>query len=148
MIFPEPTTFVVLVVDTPVDISMKYIPEQIKTITLTPNEYRSAYRVDEDIFRSECQRSKVLDEIDRRTTYELRRVVYGIDHPPKHFVRYPCSWYEAFKLRFFPQWLIEKYPIKYNHVEVSLKETYPDFKPAVRDYQTVVQLYVTEKYSK
>lgn len=125
---------------------MKCIPAQIKTITLTPNEYCTAYRVDEDIykFRVECQKREVLNEIDRHMTHELRRVVYGIDHPPKHFVRYPCSWYEAFKLRFFPQWLIEKYPIKYNHVEVSLKETYPDFKPTVRDYSPVVQLYVTE----
>jgi hypothetical protein len=126
---------------------MKSFPCEIKTVTLTAKEYHASFQIDDDLlkFRRSCERSEILNEVDRRITYELRRSVYGIDHPPKHFMRYPSTWYEAFKLRYFPKFLIEKYPIRYCNVTVSLSETYPDFKPMLNDSPAVIQMFVTEK---
>jgi hypothetical protein len=34
-------------------------------------------------------------------------------------VRYPKDWWEAFKERWFPKWLLERYPAQYNTVIVK-----------------------------
>lgn len=99
-------------------------------------------------FRHKCDRNEILNEIDRKMTYELQCAVYGVNHPSKHFISYPATWWDAFKLRFFPKPLIEKYPIKYCHVTVSLSETYPDFMPKLSDRSPVIQMLVTETVPK
>lgn len=37
-----------------------------------------------------------------------------------YYLEYPENWWEAFKLRFFPRWLIDKYPIKFKIVDISV----------------------------
>jgi hypothetical protein len=127
---------------------MQSFPLTVKTVTLTAKDYRTACQVDDNLlrFRHTCERNEMMNEIDRKMTYELRRAVYGIDHPSKHFISYPATWYDAFKLRFFPKFLREKYPIQYCRVTVSLSETYPDFKHALQDHNPIIQLLVTETY--
>ena len=40
--------------------------------------------------------------------------------------KYPQDWKEAFKERWFPRWLLKKYPVKYTHIEVDVNIAYPD----------------------
>ena len=37
-----------------------------------------------------------------------------------HYTEYPENWWEAFKLRFFPKFLIDRYPIKYTVIDISI----------------------------
>ncbi len=37
-----------------------------------------------------------------------------------HYSEYPENWWEAFKLRFFPKFLLKKYPVKYTVIDISI----------------------------
>jgi hypothetical protein len=41
-------------------------------------------------------------------------------------VTYPINWYEAFKERWFPAWLLKKYPVIYKNVKLEAKALYPN----------------------
>lgn len=46
----------------------------------------------------------------------------------KHSVQYPTDWWQAFKERWYPKWLLAKYPVRYKVFEVDVKALYPDLK--------------------
>jgi len=41
--------------------------------------------------------------------------------------RYPRGWFQAFKLQFFPEWLLRLFPVKYVHVDAVYK--FPEMNP-------------------
>ncbi len=67
-------------------------------------------------------------------------------------IKYPRDWWQAFKERWFPKWLLEKYPVDYHHITVDVKAIYPDFKQALPEYTSrlIVQRYdgFTSDYQK
>lgn len=42
--------------------------------------------------------------------------------------KHPKNWKEAFKERWFPKWLLKKFPVKY--AVLDIKEIYPDYRRA------------------
>ncbi len=54
--------------------------------------------------------------------------VYG-EHPKEYSTTYPADWWEAFKDRWFPQWLKDRYPIVRTTFRVRADLVYHDFKP-------------------
>ena len=62
---------------------------------------------------------------------------------------YPADWWQAFKLRFFPAWLIKRFPVVYRHLVISA--IYPDIKvPKIQGYAPEIQVvgdYYSEKES-
>jgi hypothetical protein len=55
-------------------------------------------------------------------------------------ITYPEDWWQAFKERWFPDWLKEKYPIKYTKVVIDVWELYPTLQPALPDHQPILQM--------
>ena len=47
--------------------------------------------------------------------------------------QHPCDWWQALKERFYPVWLLDKFPVKYKKFEWSVKAIYPEFKPKLTD---------------
>lgn len=45
--------------------------------------------------------------------------------------KYPADWWQAFKGRYFPYWILKRYPVKYNTVQAAV--IYPEYKPALED---------------
>jgi len=43
--------------------------------------------------------------------------------------KYPSSWIQAFKERFFSHWLLEKFPVKYTEIDITCKALFPGFQP-------------------
>lgn len=43
-------------------------------------------------------------------------------------IQYPRDWWQAFKERWYPKWLLAKYPVRYKVFEVDVKALYPDLK--------------------
>lgn len=39
--------------------------------------------------------------------------------------QYPADWKEAFKERWFPKWLLKRYPVKYTYIEMKAVQLYP-----------------------
>jgi hypothetical protein len=42
-------------------------------------------------------------------------------------IKYPANWKEAFKERWFPKWMLERYPVRYTVFIVDAKILYPNF---------------------
>jgi len=40
---------------------------------------------------------------------------------PIKSTKYPANWWEAFKLEFFPSWLLEKYPVCYTTITTEIQ---------------------------
>lgn len=43
-------------------------------------------------------------------------------------IKYPATWRDAFKERWFPKWLLARYPVSYRVHEISTTTLYPNFK--------------------
>ena len=66
-------------------------------------------------------------------------------------IKYPSSWWQMFKEQYFPQWLINKFPIKYiikrRRVTFKVYELYPQFpvvKPTWATGHFPIQICYTE----
>lgn len=65
-------------------------------------------------------------EIDRFAV-DVMHYVYGLRAEAEETVSYPATWWDAFKLRFFPRWgrlgrwAAKRWPAKHTHVKVKFK---------------------------
>jgi hypothetical protein len=62
-------------------------------------------------------------------------------------VKYPRDWWQAFKERWFPKWLLEKYPVDYHIVVLDVTAIYPDFKQAVPEFTSRLIIQKHEGFS-
>jgi hypothetical protein len=46
----------------------------------------------------------------------------------KKTIRYPIDWKQSIKERWFPKWLLKKYPVKYKTHNIDAKIIYPKLK--------------------
>ena len=56
-------------------------------------------------------------------------------------VKYPSNWWQAFKDRWFPEWLLEKYPVDIVQITLKAKCLYPDFVPAIPDHKIRIAIF-------
>lgn len=84
------------------------------------------------------------DFVSRDFIIQMKYYLYGQSKNGVE-VKYPIDWFQAIKERFCPEFLLKKYPVKYNIVIVDFKVLYPDFKPIgkVGDYEihTIVERF-------
>lgn len=52
-------------------------------------------------------------------------------------IRYPMNWWDAFKARWFPAWLLRRFPARFVVVLPSMTELYPDIQ-AIPGQRSVV----------
>ena len=59
-----------------------------------------------------------------------------------HTFSRPADWWQAFKQRWYPDWLLEKHPVKFYRetVTFSAKALYPHFKPSLPDQRHVIRI--------
>jgi len=65
------------------------------------------------------------DYIMQRLTLVLRGYIWA-DPPKSISVRYPRTWWDAFKLRWFPTWALEAYPADYEIEIMEAQTFYPN----------------------
>lgn len=87
---------------------------------------------------------EIVSELDRYVGYKIRAYVWSQDAGKKVTFKYPSDWWQAFKERWFPAWLLKRYPIFYTVQEFQVKATYPDLviqshKPVLRLIQATLE---------
>lgn len=62
----------------------------------------------------------------------------GVQHVE---IKYPADWWQAFKERWFPPWLLKHYPVRYKYHVIDIKAIYPNFRPSIpkEDYRLIIQ---------
>lgn len=73
---------------------------------------------------------------------KVRGYIWG-ERGKTETIKYPNTWRDAFKERWFPAWLLARYPVNYRIHEISTTTLYPDFKISgtrsnTRDRKSVV----------
>jgi len=71
------------------------------------------------------------------------RVAIFEENVGKKLFSYPEDWKQAFKERWFPKWLLKKYPVKYTEITTEAKIWYPDFKPSLEGRNVFFQKVLT-----
>jgi hypothetical protein len=94
-------------------------PEFIKSFTLEKMQFHIRSNLSYEILKqSKLNLRKHLDLLSNSmlldlTTYILQENIKTIE------CRYPADWKEAFKDRWFPDWLKKKYPVKWVHEKLD-----------------------------
>ena len=77
-----------------------------------------------EVFVDVCQK------IAGGLSVSLRDYVWG-HHIGTQEIKYPRDWVEAFKERWFPKFLLTKYPVQYKICRIDTHTLYPNYKPAL-----------------
>jgi hypothetical protein len=69
---------------------------------------------------------------------QIKGYIWG-ERGKSETIKYPKNWREAFKERWFPQWLLKRYPVIYRVHEINTTTLYPNFKISVPDQTHVLK---------
>lgn len=61
-----------------------------------------------------------------------------VDQLPTVSAVYPANWIQAFKERWFPKWILKKYPVKCIDNSIEIRAIYKDYKPKIKDEPFVI----------
>lgn len=101
--------------------------EKLKALILQP---LSAVLIDPQVNFS-LYESFVNDDIMMR----IKGFVWA-EQAQRQEVQYPANWWQAFKERWFPAWLLERWPVEHKKHIFDVKCVYPNFRPSLpeQDY--------------
>lgn len=89
----------------------------IKTVTLEKFKFEVRYTL---------QKGMPDSYLEDFIVANIEGYVYSQDAGKKVEFKYPSNWKESFKERWFPKWLLSKYPVVYTVKTFEVKATYPD----------------------
>jgi hypothetical protein len=69
---------------------------------------------------------------------QIKGYIWG-ERGKSETIKYPKNWREAFKERWFPAWLLRRYPVVYRVHEINTTTLYPNFKISVPDQTHVLK---------
>ena len=92
-------------------------------IILTRKRFFTHYGIVPDTLELELQ-GPVFGYAADEMCFRLMAMVYGIDEPTVRH-EYPTTWWDAVKLRFFPEWALKRWPPGLTVVVVERGVIYP-----------------------
>jgi hypothetical protein len=106
-----------------------------ENVALHRKDYRMQGRIDER--QAATRIREVREHMTESLIIQLDRSVYGDQPVSREVARFPATWWDAFKDKFFPAWALDRWPVKYEEVRASFEAHYPDFVPSLDDQQVV-----------
>jgi hypothetical protein len=55
-------------------------------------------------------------------------------------VKYPSDWWQAFKERYFTDWMLKRWPVQYERFAWDVRCLYPEFRPALPNQKYVLSI--------
>lgn len=90
-------------------------------VMLEKFKYAINYHIDqEDFMAPNIDVEQTINFITNQVVLTFRADIVG---QKLEDFKYPADWFQAFKERWFPKWLLDKFPVKYKVLEV--KALYP-----------------------
>lgn len=83
------------------------------------------------------------DFIRNLLTAQLSGYLWG-EPGPSRTIKYPADWWSAFKLRWFPAWLLTHHPAQYQCHEINLTTLYPLFRISLAKETSVLKFDVKD----
>lgn len=85
-----------------------------------------------DGYMNDCNVDMLRDEMRKTFDYNFRSFVWCEPQLPIE-IKYPSDWWQAFKQRWFPKWLLRKYPVCETVHIIDRKVVYPDLVISIKD---------------
>jgi hypothetical protein len=117
-------------------------PLNVKEIQLEKIKIGLMQRVSNHLLGPEVRFSEVESFINNSVDMQIHGYVWG-ERGKSETIKYPATWRDSFKERWFPKWLLDRYPVQYRVHEINTTTLYPNFKVSMpRDvhvlkYQTL-----------
>jgi len=108
---------------------------QLEVVTQSIRTILDEQELPKDNYELSMLRGFQLDQLGRDMVFQLTRRIpkESIDHL---YVKYPENWKEAIKERWFPKWLLKKFPVKYTELNYNVEAFYD--KVAVPEMQPFI----------
>ena len=106
------------------------------TIRREIEKFRVEYGVDLEFLRG-AELTRVEDEIAKRMIFSIECKI-ALKKFASKTVRFPATWWDAFKHRFFPSRMLKKWPVKWDEVTLEASAYHPDV--AIPNKQTFVEI--------
>ena len=74
-----------------------------------------------DSFLMRMEHKEYTDVIFQETIHALEFEIFGIKRTIKREITRPFDWWEAVKERFFPNWLLKKFPVKFETIPIDIE---------------------------
>jgi hypothetical protein len=109
----------------------------IRSLLLEPANWGSSIRFSNELL-TDAVASSIVDHETKMVMFGVRAMIWGEN---VHNIDYPLDWWQAFKDRWFPEWLKKRYPVLWKKWAVSF--IYPELearagqKPRIAVYTTV-----------
>jgi len=98
-----------------------------KEIQLEKIKIGLTQRISNHLLGPEVRFSEVDSFICNSVDMQIHGYVWG-ERGKSETIKYPATWRDAFKERWFPKWLLNRYPAQYRVHEISTTTLYPNFK--------------------
>ena len=115
----------------------------VEEYTLERLELAVAQRIATDLPRIETKTDFAVDHSARCLVAQLRAFIYGQRLDQKTY-RYPLTWWDAFKDRWFPKKLLEWFPVTWKTIEISAEVLYPDLQVDLGRHRGLLKLRIHE----
>lgn len=96
-----------------------------------------------DIIASTLETSRFFNEVNKSMYFKMRAYVWGHTSTVMT-IKYPADWKQAFKERWFPSFLLKKYPIVYKTYSVDASIIYPRINVVLPDEQHFLKYHIKE----
>ena len=80
------------------------------------------------------------EELGRRVGYFFRTSIFSDKLDTKEY-KYPSDWKQAFKERFFPQFLLDRFPVQYTIIKYDTTVLYPNIKAPEHEHYIQIRTY-------
>ena len=78
----------------------------------------------------DCCVEAVRDKMRERIILSIKAYVLADNF--KHYEhKYPKDWWQSFKDRWFPKWILRKWPVVYTKIVIDVRALYPEYRPAL-----------------
>lgn len=122
---------------------MTFAERTFDTVDLRRLELVASQQVDEFVLH-DLRVERFWDELGRHMRYTLRGYIWS--EPPKSIrVRYPSTWWDAFKERWFPKWAVEAYPVDYTIETMEGQIFYPKLPHTVPEHVHNLRLVIRKE---
>lgn len=100
---------------------------QTKEIQLERIKIGLMRRVSNHLLEPDVRFSEAESFIQNSVDMQIQGYIWG-EHGKTETIKYPATWRDAFKERWFPKWLLARYPVQYRVHEINTTTLYPNFK--------------------
>lgn len=108
----------------------------IRRIRFEVERYMQMYQIDLKCVRPD-QLEVTVDRVAEEMILKLQTKIASKKFASKT-VRFPSTWWDAFKHRFFTPRMLKKWPVKWDEVTLEASAYHPDI--AIPDHQTFVEI--------